>query len=89
MFNRFVGDWSKTNFPAREIYERTLPKVVHALSDVYYHPGSPWGGKDTTDPTVGDIHQWSVWHGAQRRYQDWDQLGGRFVSEFGKSMGKL
>lgn len=27
--------------------------------------------------------QWNVWHGSQQRYQDWDQLGGRFVSEFG------
>lgn len=78
-----TGDWSKTTFPAREIYERVLPAVVHKLSDVYYHPGSPWGGKDTTDKTVGDIHQWNVWHGSQQRYQDWDKLGGRFVSEFG------
>lgn len=51
----------KTTFPAREIYERTLPEVVERLSDVFYHPGSPWGGKDTRDPTVGDIHQWVCW----------------------------
>ncbi|KAL8783676.1 MAG: hypothetical protein Q9213_004470 [Squamulea squamosa] len=24
-----------------------------------------------------------VWHGTQESYQDWDKLGGRFVSEFG------
>ncbi|KAK4704685.1 beta-mannosidase, partial [Phenoliferia sp. Uapishka_3] len=77
------GEWTKTTFPAREIYERTLPEVVHRLSDVFYHPGSPWGGKDTRDPTVGDIHQWNVWHGTQEPYQHWDQLGGRFISEFG------
>lgn len=77
------GDWSKTSFPAREIYERTLPRVVKALSDVYYHPGSPWGGKDTRDKTIGDTHMWDVWHGSQERYQDWDKLGSRFVSEFG------
>ncbi|SCV66949.1 BQ2448_5595 [Microbotryum intermedium] len=78
-----TSDWTKTNFPAREIYEHTLPKVVNALTDVFYHPGSPWGGKDTTDKTVGDVHQWNVWHGSQQRYQDWDLLSGRFVSEFG------
>lgn len=78
------GDWSKTNFPAREIYERTLPEVVHRLTDVYYHRNSPYGGKDTRDPTVGDIHQWNVWHGTQEPYQHWDKLGGRFVSEFGE-----
>lgn len=77
------GDWSNTSFPAREIYERTLPSVVEALSDVFYHPGSPWGGKDTTDGTVGDCHRWDVWHGQQLPYQQWDKLGARFISEFG------
>lgn len=80
-----VEHWRKSSFPAREIYERTLPDVVASLTDVYYHPGSPWGGKDTTDPTVGDIHQWNVWHGDQKPYQEWDKLGGRFISEFGES----
>ncbi|KAM0746231.1 glycoside hydrolase [Meredithblackwellia eburnea MCA 4105] len=78
------GDWTKTTFPAREIYERLLPSVVSELApDIYYHPGSPWGGKTSRDPTVGDIHQWNVWHGTQEPYQNWDQLSGRFVSEFG------
>ena len=35
------------------------------------------------DPAIGDIHQWNVWHGTQEKYQDWDKLSGRFVSEFG------
>lgn len=26
---------------------------------VVYWPGSPWGGEDSTDRTVGDIHQWN------------------------------
>lgn len=78
------GDYSKTSFPARTIYENVLPKLVKAYSlDVPYHPGSPWGGNGTADTTVGDIHQWNVWHGSQEKYQDWYKLGGRFVSEFG------
>lgn len=49
-----------------------------------YHPGSPWGdGKISSDPTVGDMHQWNVWHGTQEKYQIFDTLGGRFNSEFG------
>lgn len=77
-------NWLKTNFPARYIYEKLLPDVCKDLiPDTYYHPASPWGGKDTTDPTVGDIHQWNVWHGTQEKYQDFDKLVGRFVSEFG------
>ncbi|KAL9012757.1 MAG: hypothetical protein Q9173_002495 [Seirophora scorigena] len=53
------------------------------MPNTYYHFGSPFGGKTTSDPTVGDIHQWNIWHGTQERYQEWDKLGGRFVAEFG------
>ncbi|GAA5858851.1 hypothetical protein JCM5353_005583 [Sporobolomyces roseus] len=77
------GDWTKTNFPAREIYERLLPAIVGENSDTFYWPGSPFGGVTTRDTTVGDLHQWDVWHGAQAPYQDYDKLSGRFVSEFG------
>ncbi|KAL8945471.1 MAG: hypothetical protein Q9211_000009 [Gyalolechia sp. 1 TL-2023] len=77
-------NWLKSNFPARYIYEKILADVTRDLvPDTYYHFGSPFGGKDTTDPTIGDIHQWNVWHGNQERYQAWDKLCGRFVTEFG------
>ena len=78
------SNWLKTSFPARYIYEKILVDVTNKLvPEVYYHFGSPYGGKDTRDPTVGDIHQWDVWHGTQERYQNFDKLSGRFVSEFG------
>lgn len=78
------GDWTKTNFPARTLYEKHLPDIVAEYNPgVPYHPSSPWGGKGTEDRTVGDIHQWNVWHGSQEKYQLWDKLTGRFVSEFG------
>ncbi|KIL88094.1 beta-mannosidase [Fusarium avenaceum] len=76
--------WLKTDFPARYIYEKLLPDACNELHPgAVYHIASPWGGKVTTDPTIGDIHQWNVWHGSQQRYQDFDKLVGRFVSEFG------
>ncbi|KAI1138178.1 glycoside hydrolase family 2 protein [Hypoxylon sp. FL0543] len=82
--NKDAESWLKTDFPARYIYEKILPDVCREHSpSVYYHPGSPWGGVDTHDPTVGDIHQWNVWHGSQEKYQNFDKLVGRFVSEFG------
>ncbi|TAQ86202.1 hypothetical protein B7494_g5494 [Chlorociboria aeruginascens] len=82
--NKDVESWLKTNFPARYIYEKILVDACKELvPDTYYHFGSPWGGKDTTDPTVGDLHQWNVWHGSQEKYQNFDKLVGRFVSEFG------
>jgi len=77
--------WLKTDFPARYIYEKLLPEVVAAHTPhVPYHPGSPWGdGLVSSNPTVGDMHQWNVWHGTQEKYQIFDKLGGRFNSEFG------
>ncbi|WEW59896.1 glycosyl hydrolase family 2 protein [Emydomyces testavorans] len=76
--------WLKSTFPARYIYEKLLVDVMHKYSPgTYYHFGSPWGGKNTRDPLNGDIHQWNVWHGTQEKYQNFDKLSGRFVSEFG------
>lgn len=76
--------WLKTDFAARYIYEKILADACAELvPETYYHFGSPWGGDKTTDPTVGDIHQWNVWHGTQEKYQNFDKLVGRFVSEFG------
>ncbi len=76
--------WLNTDFPARYIYELILPDVMKELvPNSYYHFGSPYSGTDSTDPHAGDIHQWNVWHGTQERYQDFDKMAGRFVSEFG------
>ncbi|KAL4887339.1 glycoside hydrolase superfamily [Aspergillus karnatakaensis] len=79
------NSWLKSSFPARYIYEFLLPKVMdEECPGLPYHPSSPWGdGKHTTDPTVGDIHQWDVWHGTMQPYQNLVNMGGRFVSEFG------
>lgn len=85
------GDVSE--LPARRIYEEVLPEVVSRLTYdlVPYHRGSPYGGEgwDTADPTVGDIHQWDVWAGAGRNYQDYDLLGGRFVRCVGSHIQKF
>lgn len=71
------------DLPAKKIYEVVLPEVVAQLTEdeIPYHRGSPYGGEgwDTADPTVGDIHQWDVWAGACRNYQDYDIMGGRFI----------
>lgn len=71
------------DLPARVLYEAVLPEVVSSLtnSETPYHFGSPYGGEgwDTTDPTVGDIHQWDVWAGKERPWQNYGTMGGRFV----------
>ena len=58
--NHNAESWLTTNFPARYIYEKILVDVTQELvPETYYHFGCPFGGKDTRDPTVGDIHQWN------------------------------
>ncbi|KAL8859205.1 MAG: hypothetical protein Q9178_004308 [Gyalolechia marmorata] len=52
--------WLKSDFPARYIYEKILVDVTQDLvPNTYYHYGSPFGGKTTRDPSIGDIHQWN------------------------------
>lgn len=76
--------WLRSTFPARYIYEKVLADVISSLiPNTYYHFGSPYGGKTTADSTVGDIHQWNVWHGTQQPYQNFASLTGRFITEFG------
>lgn len=58
--DRNPENWLKGTFPARYIYEKILVDVTKDLiPQTYYHFGSPFGGKSSSDPTVGDIHQWN------------------------------
>jgi beta-mannosidase len=78
--------WLKTRWPARIIYDKILPELcAEYCPDIPYHPGSPWGGRPSNDPTKGDIHCWSVWMKALEMYpyQHYPKIAGRFVSEFG------
>jgi beta-mannosidase len=86
--NKDPESWLKTNFPARYMYEHLLPNVVsEECPNIPYHPSSPFGNGHSpvlkVDPTIGDVHQWNVWHGTMEPYQSLPDLGGRFVSEFG------
>ncbi|KAF4949304.1 hypothetical protein FSARC_13511 [Fusarium sarcochroum] len=79
-----TGPWDKTTFPARGIYEHTLPDIIKASgTDVPYWISSPYGGSFSNDTTVGDTHCWDVWHGKLSPYQDYKAYTSRFVSEFG------
>lgn len=53
--------WLKSTFPARYMYEYLLPDVLASEApSMAYWPGSPFsGGKQSSDLTVGDIHQWN------------------------------
>lgn len=78
--------WLKSNWPARIIYDKVLPQICAKLApNTPYHPGSPWGGRPSNDPAVGDTHSWDVWMKASKQYpyQRYPELAGQFVSEFG------
>lgn len=78
--------WLKSTFPARYIYESLLPKALEEEHPgAIYLPSSPWSGngESVKDRTVGDAHEWNLWHGSMVKIQDIDKIGGKFVSEFG------
>lgn len=80
---QMVHQWPDVpTLPARVLYEDVLPSIVEQLSpNTPYVRGSPYGGQgtDTSDPTVGDVHQWDIWGGKGMAWQEYDRMGGRFV----------
>ena len=53
--------WLKSTYPARYISEHLLPNIIKNESpNIPYWPSSPFsGGEDTSDKTIGDLHQWN------------------------------
>jgi beta-mannosidase len=81
----------RARFDGRRLYEQVLPAAVAEHDrgpggpSRPYWPGSPYS-RSSADPNAqhdGDRHIWEVWHSPQRPYQEYGQLAGRFVSEFG------
>lgn len=67
-------------------FHHTLPAWVEAEDpDLAYWPSSPSSGTPFDDPnggTVGDMHEWTVWH-AMKPLHHYREISSRFVSEFG------
>ncbi len=79
----FTGDFTKTAFPARVLYERLLPEICARLNpERSYWPGSPYAGTDVNDERRGDLHAWHIGNG-DIPYQDYPKTRARFISEFG------
>lgn len=59
-----MADPSLGGLPGDYFYEQLLPEVVRAEDgQTPYWPGSPYGGRHPNDQAVGDVHDWTVWHG--------------------------
>lgn len=85
-YSDLKGPFEDKPFPQRKIYLQLLPEVASRLApNIPYWANSPWsaGDQPASDLTVGDVHQWYVWHVDQKPYQMYKDLSGRFVSEFG------
>ncbi len=84
LYDSNIAPDANSSFAARVIYEQLLPSLIQEFSpDSYYQAGSPFFGTDPDDQHIGDRHTWDVWGRIARPYRDYQQLGGRFVSEFG------
>lgn len=54
----------KDPFYGEQIYHALIPKRLKQLDPIrFYWPSSPYGGNDHNSRTVGDTHNWQVWHG--------------------------
>ncbi len=67
-------------------FHQLLPAwVAPEDPDTTYWASSPSSGKPFDDPnggTVGDMHEWTVWH-AMKPLKHYRDISSRFVSEFG------
>jgi len=86
-----VGDaWTRTTMSWEDygrLFDQLLPEIVGRLDpETDYWPCSPHSPvgprQDFNNPTVGDAHLWSVWHG-QEPFEWYRGCTHRFNSEFG------
>jgi len=86
-----VGDdWTATTMSWSDygkLFDQLLPEIVERLDPQTDYwpcsPHSPLGPReDHSNPTCGDAHLWSVWHG-QQPFEWYRSCTHRFNSEFG------
>ncbi|MBC7255524.1 MAG: glycoside hydrolase family 2 protein [Chloroflexi bacterium] len=70
-----------------KLFDEMIPEIVHRLDlERDYWPSSPHSPcgdrRDFNNPTCGDAHLWSVWHGRQP-FEWYRTCTHRFNSEFG------
>lgn len=54
----------QTPFYGEKIFHDLMPALLKELDPTrLYWPSSPYGGNDHNDDSVGDRHNWQVWHG--------------------------
>ncbi|NGY03256.1 beta-mannosidase [Solimonas terrae] len=52
-------------YPGDRLFESLIPAVLQRLDpETPYRPGSPYGKPVHNSMRAGDVHNWTVWHGA-------------------------
>lgn len=77
LLNHFDNYLSKTDtpLPGASLFEQHIPQVLQELDPVTpYRRSSPWGGPSPNSMRSGDVHDWTVWHGAAP-IMDTDPIG--------------
>ena len=75
-------DWDDPNMPTLPLTEDVLIPCLDALDPTRpFRFGSPWGGKENGDYTVGDNHGSWWWAGAEKITPSNFDLVGRFTTE--------
>ena len=80
VLNRFDNVLNGTDkpLPGAVIFNQHIPEMLRELDPGRpYRPGSPWGGQTPNSMRVGDVHHWSVWHGAAL-FDEQTQIGPMF-----------
>ncbi|MEN6480267.1 MAG: glycoside hydrolase family 2 protein, partial [Anaerolineales bacterium] len=83
-------EWTETTMSWEDygkLFDQLLPEIVNRLApQTAYWPSSPHSPvgprEDFNNPTCGDAHLWSVWHG-QQPFEWYRTCTHRFNSEFG------
>lgn len=58
-FPRIIGEEYGAGWAGVGGFNGQGNEVSAGIGRIVYWPGSPWGGEDSTDRTIGDVHQWN------------------------------
>ena len=67
----------------QNLFYETIPQSINSVDTTrYYHPTSPITGYNGKSHLMGDMHDWSVWHGKEP-FETYNENVPRFMSEYG------
>ena len=66
-----------------KLFHKVIPSAIFSEDSTrYFHSTSPNTGYNNINEGMGDVHNWSVWHG-KAAFETYNNNVGRFMSEYG------